>query len=52
MLRHRILTNFAADSEGLTPLHIVKKLLEEIPEPGAEAYPVPAPVAVAPGGKR
>ena len=41
VLRHRILTNFAADSEGLTPLHIVKKLLEEIPEPGAEAYPAP-----------
>ena len=39
VLRHRILTNFAADSEGLTPLSIVKKLLEEIPEPGAEAYP-------------
>ena len=38
VLRHRILTNFAADSEGLTPLSIVKKLLEEIPEPGAEAY--------------
>jgi MoxR-like ATPase len=42
VLRHRILTNFAADSEGLTPLHIVKKLLEEIPEPGAESYPAPA----------
>ena len=41
VLRHRILTNFAADSEGLTPLHIVKKLLEEVPEPGAEAYPAP-----------
>ena len=40
VLRHRILTNFAADSEGLTPLSIVKKLLEEVPEPGAEAYPV------------
>ena len=39
VLRHRILTNFAADSEGLTPLSIVKKLLEEVPEPGAEAYP-------------
>ncbi|MEO6738989.1 MAG: AAA family ATPase [Chthoniobacteraceae bacterium] len=45
VLRHRILTNFAADSEGLTPLHIVKKLLEEIPEPGAEAYPVAAAAA-------
>ncbi len=38
VLRHRILTNFAADSEGLTPLDIVQKLLEEVPEPGAEAY--------------
>ena len=41
VLRHRILTNFAADSEGLTPLSIVKKLLEEVPEPGAEAYATP-----------
>ena len=38
VLRHRILTNFAADSEGLTPLDIVKKLLQEVPEPDAEAY--------------
>jgi MoxR-like ATPase len=43
VLRHRILTNFAADSEGLTPLSIVKMLLEEIPEPGAEAYPAAKP---------
>jgi MoxR-like ATPase len=46
VLRHRILTNFAADSEGLTPLSIVQKLLEQIPEPGAEAYPA-APSASA-----
>ncbi len=45
VLRHRILTNFAADSEGLTPLHIVKKLLEEVPEPGAEAYPAVGQIA-------
>jgi MoxR-like ATPase len=38
VLRHRIITNFAADSEGLTPLDIVKKLLQEVPEPDAEAY--------------
>ena len=38
VLRHRILTNFAADSEGLTPLSIVKKLIDQVPEPGAEAY--------------
>ena len=41
VLRNRILTNFAADSEGLTPLSIVKKLLEEVAEPGAEAYTAP-----------
>ncbi len=39
VLRHRILTNFAADSEGLTSVDIVGKLLKEIPEPGPEAYP-------------
>ena len=39
VLRHRILTNFAADSEGKTPLDIIEQLLKEVPEPGAEAYP-------------
>lgn len=39
VLRHRILTNFAADSAGFTSLNIIKKLLEEVHEPGAEAYP-------------
>ena len=39
VLRHRIMTNFAADSEGLSPLDIVKKLLDIVPEPGAKAYP-------------
>jgi MoxR-like ATPase len=38
VLRHRILTNFAADSEGLTPMDIVRKLLEQIEEPGEAAY--------------
>jgi MoxR-like ATPase len=38
VLRHRILTNFAADSEGLAPMDIVRKLLEQIPEPGEETY--------------
>jgi MoxR-like ATPase len=38
VLRHRILTNFSADSEGLSPMNIVEKLLEEIPEPGPEDY--------------
>jgi MoxR-like ATPase len=39
VLRHRILTNFAADSEGKTPLDIVEQILKEVPEPGADAYP-------------
>ena len=38
VLRHRILTNFAADSEGMRPMDIVNKLLEEITEPGEEDY--------------
>jgi MoxR-like ATPase len=38
VLRHRILTNFTADSEGVTPAKIVERLLAEIKEPGAEAY--------------
>ncbi len=25
----------------MTPLDIVKELVEEVPEPGAEAYPAP-----------
>ena len=38
VLRHRILTNFAADSEGLKSVDIVKRLLSEIKEPGDETY--------------
>ena len=43
-LRHRILTNFAADAEGLTSTHLIKKLLETIPEPSEKDY---APAAAA-----
>jgi len=32
VLRHRIITNFNAEAEGVTALEIVKKLLEEMPE--------------------
>jgi MoxR-like ATPase len=38
VLRHRILTNFAADSEGLKSVDIVTRLLSEVKEPGAETY--------------
>jgi MoxR-like ATPase len=48
VLRHRLMTNFAADSEGLSPLDIVKKLLDLVPEPGAEAYPAPSVKAAKP----
>jgi len=42
VLRHRIITNFTADSEGLTTVDIVKKLLDEVKEPGEETYNAPA----------
>jgi MoxR-like ATPase len=38
VLRHRILTNFTADSEGIGPMDVVTKLLEQIAEPGPDAY--------------
>ncbi len=46
VLRHRILTNFAAESAGITPDSIVDKILESTPDKdvgaagGAEAEPV------------
>jgi len=38
VLRHRILTNFSADSEGIGSVEIIKLLLEQVKEPGAETY--------------
>ena len=38
VLRHRIVTNFTADSEGIDADKIVQKLLEVIPEPGEKDY--------------
>ncbi|MGD9403504.1 MAG: AAA family ATPase, partial [bacterium] len=32
VLRHRIVTNFNAEAEGVNTIDITKKLLEEIPE--------------------
>jgi MoxR-like ATPase len=37
-LRHRIFTNFAADSENMDSDKIVKKLLEMVEEPGEKDY--------------
>jgi MoxR-like ATPase len=38
ILRHRIATNFNADSEGITNEMVIDKLLENIPEPDEETY--------------
>jgi MoxR-like ATPase len=35
VLRHRIITNFTAESSGITPDHVVHRLLEEIPDRSA-----------------
>ena len=38
VLRHRILSNFAADSEGITPSHLVERLLQHVEQPGEQDY--------------
>ena len=38
VLRHRIYTNFSADSEGVTPDTLIKKLLTAVREPSPEEY--------------
>jgi AAA lid domain len=38
VMRHRLFTNFNADAEGLTPEDIIRRLLDEVPEPPPEDY--------------
>jgi MoxR-like ATPase len=38
VLRHRILTNFSADSEGMTAMDIVNQLVKDVPEPDEHEY--------------
>src|SRR4051794_32961017 len=38
VLRHRIMTNFHAEAEGMNPDKVVKELLKHVPEPGPETY--------------
>ena len=38
VLRHRIMTNFHAEAEGLSPDKIVKMLLDHVPEPRSQDY--------------
>jgi MoxR-like ATPase len=33
VLRHRLLVNFRAEAEGITPDDVTKRLLGEVPEP-------------------
>ena len=39
VLRHRMYTNFAADSEGLTAMDLIKKLIEAVEQPSESDYP-------------
>src|SRR5208283_1491524 len=36
VLRHRILTNFTATAEGITPDRVIKRLLDETPDKESE----------------
>src|SRR3954449_2402431 len=38
VLRHRVMTNFHAEAEGMTPDKVVKRLLDEVSEPRPEDY--------------
>ncbi len=51
VMRHRIFTNFNADSEGITTVEIIERLLAEVPEPGEKDY-APAPRKAAPAARR
>jgi len=41
VLRHRLFTNFNADAEGITPDHVVDKLLAAVPEKSESDYAKP-----------
>lgn len=36
MLRHRIVTNFSAESEGITADHVIERLVRETPSKEGE----------------
>jgi MoxR-like ATPase len=38
VLRHRVMTNFHAEAEGMTPDKVVKRLLDEVRPPRSEDY--------------
>ena len=38
VMRHRIFTNFTADSEGVTPIQIIERILDEVQPPSEKDY--------------
>jgi len=38
VMRHRVFTNFNADSEGITTSHLIERLVKEVPEPANRNY--------------
>ena len=38
VMRHRVITNFRGEAEGVTPEKLVAMILEHVPEPGPEDY--------------
>ena len=38
VLRHRVATNFAAETAGLDSVAVIRKLLETVPEPPVQAF--------------
>jgi MoxR-like ATPase len=38
VLRHRVSTNFQAQAEGMATEDIIRKLVEEVPEPNIPRY--------------
>ena len=38
VMRHRVITNFRGEAEGVTPEKLVAMILEQVPEPGPEDY--------------
>jgi len=38
VMRHRIFTNFNADSEGITTMELINRLVKSVPEPANKAY--------------
>jgi MoxR-like ATPase len=48
VLRHRVATNFAAETAGLDSVAVIRRLIEEVPEPPVgqfETHPARAPAA-------